>query len=138
MSSLRQHSFHGETSAEGALTQTSPLMLDFLTWIASGPRSYAEAMEAWRTSCPRFTIWEDALDDALIRLESGRGAGHCEARVVLTPAGGLCSPRPISSPEARITYPAELVQGSCLSPFAGVAGPYQGPGLDSRSRHHDG
>lgn len=26
----------------------------FLLWLAAQPRTYAEAMEAWRTSCPRF------------------------------------------------------------------------------------
>ena len=44
-----------------------PLILDLLEWLAPGPRPYAEAMEAWRSSCPRLTIWEDALDAALIR-----------------------------------------------------------------------
>ena len=23
---------------------------------------YAEVLEVWRTSCPRLTIWEDAVD----------------------------------------------------------------------------
>jgi len=62
------------------------LTLDFLAWIASQPRSYAEAMEAWRTSCPRFTIWEDAIDDGLIRVESN-GTRLGQATVVLTPRG---------------------------------------------------
>ena len=42
------------------------LVLDFLEWLAAGPRPYAEALEAWRTSCPRLTIWEDALDQGLV------------------------------------------------------------------------
>jgi hypothetical protein len=49
----------------------SLLMLDFLTWIASRPRTYAEAMEAWRSNCPRHTVWEDALLDGLIQIDSG-------------------------------------------------------------------
>ena len=32
----------------------------FLAWVADRPRTYAEAMEAWRSSCPRLSIWEDA------------------------------------------------------------------------------
>ncbi len=40
----------------------NPLVLDLLDWLAAKPRSYAETMEAWRTSCPRLTIWEDAVD----------------------------------------------------------------------------
>ena len=49
----------------------SLLMLEFLDWIASRPRTYAETMEAWRSSCPRQTVWEDALLDGLIQMESG-------------------------------------------------------------------
>jgi hypothetical protein len=63
----------------------SLLMLDFLTWIASRRRSYAEAMEAWRSSCPRHTVWEDALVDGLIQMES-RGSPQ-QAEVTLTPRG---------------------------------------------------
>ena len=40
----------------------APLILDFLEWIAVKPRPYAEVMETWRTSCPRFTIWEDVVE----------------------------------------------------------------------------
>lgn len=45
---------------------TSALTLQMLAWIAERPRSYAETMEAWRTSCPRLSIWEDALSDSLV------------------------------------------------------------------------
>lgn len=65
----------------------SPLMRDFLRWVASAPRTHAEAMEAWRTSCPRFSIWEDALADDLIRLEHDGGGRMGEARVTLSPSG---------------------------------------------------
>jgi hypothetical protein len=54
----------------------TPLTLDFLAWLAAAPRSYAEVMEAWRTSCPRLPIWEDAVDNGLVaqRHEPGRPA----------------------------------------------------------------
>jgi len=39
-----------------------PLILDLLEWLAIAPRPYTEVMDAWRTSCPRLTIWEDAVD----------------------------------------------------------------------------
>ena len=39
-----------------------PLVFDLLEWLAIQPRAYSEAMEVWRTSCPRLTIWEDAVD----------------------------------------------------------------------------
>ena len=41
---------------------TDALVLDLVEWIAREPRPYAEVIETWRTSCPRLTIWEDAVD----------------------------------------------------------------------------
>jgi hypothetical protein len=45
------------------------LILDLLEWVAKRERSYAEAMDAWRTSCPRLPVWEDACDRGLVRVE---------------------------------------------------------------------
>jgi hypothetical protein len=64
----------------------STLTEQFLTWVAERPRTYAEAMEAWRSTCPRLSIWEDALGDELVRLEAGAD-GLSDCRVVLTPRG---------------------------------------------------
>lgn len=50
------------TGAAAPSDVTDDLILDFLGWLAPGPRLYAEVMEAWRTSCPRLTVWEDAVD----------------------------------------------------------------------------
>jgi hypothetical protein len=36
------------------------LIIDLLEWIGPGPRPYAEVLDAWRTSCPRLPVWEDA------------------------------------------------------------------------------
>jgi hypothetical protein len=63
----------------------SLLALEFLDWVASRRRTYAETMEAWRSTCPRHTVWEDALGDGLIQLE--RGGTLQEAEVTLTPRG---------------------------------------------------
>ncbi len=41
-------------------------MLNMLRWFEAGPRGYAEAMEHWRSTCPRLSLWEDALLDGLI------------------------------------------------------------------------
>jgi len=60
-------------------------MLEFLDWVSSRRRTYAEAMEAWRSTCPRHTVWEDALLGGLIQLEGGDTDQHPE--VVLTPRG---------------------------------------------------
>jgi hypothetical protein len=43
-----------------------PLILDLVEWVAHRPRAYAEVMEAWRTSCPRLPVWEDAVDRGLV------------------------------------------------------------------------
>ena len=43
------------------------LVLDFVEWIAAGPRRYCDVMDAWKTSCPRLTIWEDAIDQGLVQ-----------------------------------------------------------------------
>lgn len=63
------------------------LTLQFLTWLAEAPRQYGAAMEAWRTSCPRLSIWEDAISDELARLEPIERRPMREARVVITPRG---------------------------------------------------
>jgi hypothetical protein len=60
----------------------SALTLQFLDWLSSGPRTYAEVMEAWRTSCPRLSVWEDANIDGLVRFEGGN-----RKMVGLTPLG---------------------------------------------------
>jgi D-3-phosphoglycerate dehydrogenase len=51
------------------------LVLDLLEWIGPGPRPYLEVLEAWRTSCPRLPVWEEANDRGLIvrHHEPGRG-----------------------------------------------------------------
>ena len=46
--------------------ENQTLVLDLVEWIARQPRSYADVMEAWRTSCPRFPVWEDAVDLGLV------------------------------------------------------------------------
>jgi hypothetical protein len=45
---------------------TRALTLQLLEWISSQPRTYGEVLEAWRTTCPRLSIWEDACIDGLI------------------------------------------------------------------------
>jgi hypothetical protein len=54
---------------------------ELLAWVAARPRTYAEAIEAWRTSCPRLSAWDDALTAGLLRVEPGG------ASVALTPRG---------------------------------------------------
>jgi hypothetical protein len=61
-----------------------PLILDLLEWIAREPRSYADVIEAWRTSCPRLTVWEDAIDRGFAAREHGQ---RRDVLIRLTAAG---------------------------------------------------
>ena len=38
------------------------LVFDLVEWVGKEPRTYRQVMDAWRTSCPRLTVWEEALD----------------------------------------------------------------------------
>jgi D-3-phosphoglycerate dehydrogenase len=60
-----------------------PLIADLLEWIGSG-RSHAEVMEAWRTSCPRLPVWEEAQLRGFVTRQ--RAAGGDE-EITVTPAG---------------------------------------------------
>ena len=51
------------------------LILDLLEWLGEGPRPYAEVLEAWRTSCPRLPVWEEANDRGYIRRHRAVGMG---------------------------------------------------------------
>jgi hypothetical protein len=62
----------------------SLLMIEFLTWVSSRPRTYAESMETWRSSCPRHTVWEDALLGGLIEIG---GDPLTQSQVALTSKG---------------------------------------------------
>jgi hypothetical protein len=60
----------------------SLIMIQFLAWVADRPRNYAQAMDAWRSTCPRLSVWEDAIIDGLVRIES-----NANRTVSLTPRG---------------------------------------------------
>jgi D-3-phosphoglycerate dehydrogenase len=50
------------------------LILDLLEWVGPLSRPHAEVIDAWRTSCPRLPVWEEANDRGLVecrRPESG-------------------------------------------------------------------
>lgn len=49
-----------------------PLILDLVEWVAAAPRPYEEVIEAWRTSCPRLTVWEEATDRGWVACAPGR------------------------------------------------------------------
>ena len=59
------------------------LILDLLEWVGHEERTYHETLEAWRTSCPRLPVWEEATDRGLVERASAEG----RSLVRLTPAG---------------------------------------------------
>jgi len=61
-----------------------PLILDLVEWIAGQPRPYSQVMEAWRTSCPRLPVWEDAVDRGLVARQADSGG---DPLITVTPAG---------------------------------------------------
>lgn len=63
------------------LPSVSLLALQFLAWVAAKPRTRAEVMDAWRSTCPRQSVWEDTVIDGMVRIDTDTSA------VVLTPLG---------------------------------------------------
>jgi hypothetical protein len=70
----------------GPMAAPRALVLQLVAWVAARPRTYAETMEAWRTSCPRLPVWEDATDNGFLTVVPGHG-GMRENGVCLTEAG---------------------------------------------------
>ena len=54
-------------------TVVEALILDLLEFLEARERSYEEVLEAWRTSCPKLPVWEDANDRGLVTLEERGG-----------------------------------------------------------------
>ena len=61
-----------------------PLVRDLVEWIAKEPRPYRDVLDAWRTSCPRLMVWEDAADRGFVERKILEGQGSC---IVVTEAG---------------------------------------------------
>ena len=70
-----------------AMAQADPtvenLTLDLLEWLVRQERTYTETMDAWRTSCPKLPVWEDANDRGFVSLEPRHG----KIIVTITSAG---------------------------------------------------
>ena len=83
------------------MADTVPLiMVQFLGWVADRPRTYADVMESWRTSCPRLSVWEDATLDGLVAFaDDGE-------RVLLTAKGRAALDR-TSAPKPALLKAAE-------------------------------
>ena len=73
------------------------LILDLIEWIGPDSRPYSEVIEAWRTSCPRLPVWEEANDRGFVERHHEAGL---EALVCVTSLGKefLRKNRPQQSP----------------------------------------
>ena len=58
------------------------LILQFLAGGDSQTPTHAEVLDAWQSSCPRLSVWEDCMIQGLVAFDGTR-ARH----VVLTEAG---------------------------------------------------
>jgi hypothetical protein len=70
------------------------LILDLLEWLARRDRTYRETMDAWRTSCPKLPVWEDANDAGLVSLtimdgSDVNGSAGNRTMIVRVSASGL-------------------------------------------------
>ena len=76
-------------------TTCDPLVLDLVQWVAREPRTYAEVIDAWKTSCPHLTVWEDAVDQGFV---TRRNIGARGTIVVVTAAGhALLAAQPVET-----------------------------------------
>jgi hypothetical protein len=60
------------------------LVIDLLEWIGPQARPYVEVIDAWRTSCPRLPVWEEANARGYIIREYLAGTG---ALISVSPKG---------------------------------------------------
>jgi hypothetical protein len=72
---------HPTAPPAGASPPVSLLALQFLTWVAAGPRTHDDVMDVWRSTCPRQSVWEDMVIDGLVAFQNG------SKRIGLTAAG---------------------------------------------------
>lgn len=84
---------------------TESLIADLVEWIDTKPRPYVEVMQAWRTSCPRLTIWEDTIDRGYLRRVPDRPGNP----MIAVTRGGQAFLRT----QGRIGRPAIKKQLSC-------------------------
>jgi len=46
------------------------LVVDLVEWLATRERTYEDVMAAWRISCPKLLVWEEASDRGLATREA--------------------------------------------------------------------
>jgi hypothetical protein len=84
------------------------LVLDLLEWLATRERTYEEVMDAWRTSCPKLPVWEEASDRGLVTRVTRHGSSI--VRITLQGAKLLQQRRP--SPRVEDGRESNLRKGT--------------------------
>ncbi len=77
-----------ESRMDGPVPTVNAPTIQLLEWLSERPRSYAETIEVWKTSCPRLSVWEDALADDLVRVARGRVSLTAAGRLLLAAGPG--------------------------------------------------
>lgn len=47
-------------------SQATFLIVQFLNWVERNPRTRADVLEVWQSTCPLNSAWEDAIADELV------------------------------------------------------------------------
>jgi hypothetical protein len=71
------------------------LILDLIDWVERRERTYQETLDAWRTSCPRLPVWEDATERGLV--EAASVNGRSIVRATLAGLAFLNEKRPLAA-----------------------------------------
>jgi hypothetical protein len=69
------------STGDHAAGEATASLRELLAWVERAPRSYGDALDAWRSSCPRFAVWDDALQAGLVRTERCRESGAVVVRL---------------------------------------------------------
>lgn len=71
-----------------ATDPTDALVRDLVTWVGAGGRAYADVMDAWKTSCPRLPVWEEANARGFVETDRGMVRLTARGRDLLGGNGG--------------------------------------------------
>jgi hypothetical protein len=89
----RNQALESEPAALTTMTDTvENLILDLIEWVERREHTVEETRQAWRTSCPRLPVWEDATDRGF--LETARVNGRPVVRASLAGLAFLKEQRP--------------------------------------------
>ena len=61
--------------------------LELLTWVTARARTYEDVVDAWKSNCPRYAIWDDAVTAGLVR------AGRTGVELTERGMAALAAPR---------------------------------------------